>query len=93
MPENTELKVGLGKLETKIDNISYTLSRIDGHLEKQNGRLNKTELATAVQDEKIETCEKVIESHGNTIKANTWKLAILVGGIVGVEKVGSWLIG
>ena len=91
--EHTEIKVSLGKIETKIDSIDGTLTSINEHLCIQNGRLGKTELTTAVQGEKIDTCEDDISMNTSTIKANTWKIALLVGGIVGVEKVGSWLLG
>ena len=91
--EHTELKVSLGKIETKVDVINTTMGEIRDHLKIQNGRLSSAELTTAVQAEKIETCEEEIKTHGNTIKANTWKIAILVGAIVGVEKVGTWLLG
>ena len=93
MPDNTEIKVGLGKIETKIDGIDTTLSEIRDHLQTQNGRIGKLETCTAVQDEQIETCEKLISEQGKTVKNNAKYIALIVGAIVGIEKVGSWLLG
>jgi len=91
--EHTEIKVSLGKIETKMDGIDNTLTSINEHLQTQNDRLRDTEKVTAVQGEKIDACEGDISKMDRIIRSNTVRISLIVGAIIGIEKVGSWLLG
>ena len=91
MSENTEVQ--LGRLFEKVSAIHDTTQEIRKEVKQQNGRVYSCEGRLDSHDEKISDNKQEIESQDKSIKKNTWRIGLLVGAIVGLEKVATYLAG
>ena len=91
MSETTEVQ--LGRLFEKVQAIHDTTREIRTDVKTQNGRVYECEGRLNGHDEKIEDNKKDIDKQESAVRKNTWRIGLLVGAIVGIEKVASYLAG
>jgi len=102
MPDqnHTEILVRIAELATTMEHSHEKTSEILDRVTETNGKVAKCVTDIAVHQEMIETSEEKIVAQGDKIESLfksigklSVRVALIAGGIVGIEKLGSWLVG
>lgn len=95
MPDQnyTDIQVKVAEIATTMKFNHELTKEILEQVKEQNGKVAECVTDIAVHEERIETNEENISTQGKTIKSNTWRIGLLVGAIMGVERLATWLAG
>lgn len=95
MPDqnHTDIQVKIAEMAATMTFNYETTKEILTRVKEQNGRVYECEKDIALNEQKIETNKEKIGAQGKRIKSNTWRIGLLVGAIMGIEKLVTRLVG
>ncbi len=90
---HTRILIELAEISTTMGSMHDSIHAIGKDVKDQNSRVYKCEAKADVHQQMIETNEENISTQSKSLGKLSWKLGLLIGGLMGGKEIVSWLAG